>query len=129
MMRRFVLATVVLLHGIGHASVGVWAAGEGPIAIVNTLWALAIIGYCSAALGMYRVPVLRHHWKIALVVATVCSMVLLILYGGVIGILGIPLDLVIVFVAFEVMQRQTDAAIEAADVQHVENLPHPMLHR
>lgn len=128
-MRRGLLATLLILHGLAHASIGVWAAADGSLAAVNTLWSVAIVGYLAAGLALLRVPVLRTHWKPILVVATIASMLLLILYGGVIGLLGLPADLGLVFLAFDVMQRQVDSAVDVAEAVHVQGLPHPTWHR
>jgi hypothetical protein len=128
-MRRVLLGWLLILHGIGHAAIGVWAGDSSSLVVINTLWAMAIVGYCSAGLGLLRVPLLRHQWKVALVAGTILSSILLLGYGGLIGLLGIPIDLVLVFLAVEVMERQVDSAIEAADVQTVANLSHPALHR
>ncbi len=128
-MPRILLGWLLILHGIGHAAIGVWAGDSGSLVVINTLWALAIVGFCSAGLGILRVPLLCHQWKVALVTGTVSSCILLLGYGGLIGLLGIPLDLALLFLAVEVMARRVDAAIEAADVQRVANLPHPVLHR
>jgi hypothetical protein len=119
----------MILHGFAHASIGVWTAADGTRESVNLLWAVAIVGFIATGFGFLRVPVLRTHWKPTLITATVASMLLLILYGGIIGLLGIPVDLVMVFLAFDVMQRQVDNAIEVAETVHAGGLEHPMLHR
>jgi hypothetical protein len=63
------------------------------------------------------------------VTATIASMLLLILYGGVFGLAGIPIDLALVFVAFEVMERRVDADVAVVETLHVEGLEHPLWHR
>src|SRR5512135_1701426 len=39
LMRRVLLATLLLIHGLAHASAGVWASSEGPLWLVTSLWA------------------------------------------------------------------------------------------
>ena len=128
-MRRGLLATLLIVHGLLHASIGVWAVAGHSLATVNTLWAVAIVGYVAAGLSVLRAPVLRIHWKAILVTASIASMLLLILYGRALGLLGIPVDLVLAFLAFDVMQPQVDSDVDAAERLHVVGLPHPVWHR
>ncbi|HET9426657.1 MAG TPA: hypothetical protein VFO55_14940 [Gemmatimonadaceae bacterium] len=128
-MRRGLLATLLIVHGLAHASIGVWTAADGSRAAVNTLWGVAVVGYVAAGFALLRVPFLRTHWKAILVTSTIASILLLILYGGIFGLLGVPVALALVFIAFDVMQRQVDSAVDVAEIVHVEGLSHPTLHR
>ena len=128
-MRRGLLALLLIIHGLLHASIGVWAVASHSAAMVNTLWGVAIVGYVAAGFAMVRVPVLRTHWKIILVTATIASLLLLILYGGWLGLLGIPVDLVLAFICFDVMQPRVDHDVEIAERSHVSGLAHPAWHR
>ena len=128
-MRRGLLAFLLLLHGLAHASIGVWTAADGSVAAVNTLWSVAIVGYLAAGFAMLRVPLLRTHWKPILVVTTIASVLLLILYGRLFGLIGIAIDVVLLFVAFDVMQRRVDSDVEVVETKHVTGLSHPTLHR
>jgi hypothetical protein len=129
MIRRGMLATLLILHGLLHASIGVWAAADHSLAAVTTLWSVAIVGYLAAGFALLRVPVLRRHWKPLLVTATVASLLLQVLYGGTFGLFGVPVGLALVFIAFDVMQRAVDTDLEKAEVVHARGLPHPVAHR
>jgi hypothetical protein len=128
-MRRGLLAFLFIIHGLLHASIGVWATAGHSLAAVNSLWGIAIVGYVAAGLALLREPLLRTHWRLILVAASVASTLLLILYGGVIGLLGIPVDLILAFVAFDFMQSQVDYDVEVAERVHASGLPHPLWHR
>jgi hypothetical protein len=128
-MRRGLLGVLLILHGLLHASIGVCAVASHSLAVVNTLWSIAIVGYVAAGFAMVRVPVLRTHWKPILVTATIASLLLLILYGAVLGLLGIPVALGLAFLSFDVMQSRVDNDVEVAERSHVRGLPHPVWHR
>ena len=128
MIRRGWLASLIIVHGLLHASIGVWAVAGHSLASVNTLWSLAIVGYMAAGFAILRVPLLRKHWKSLLVTATIASMLLLVGYGGFYGLIGIPVDLALAFLAFDLMQRSVDTDIERVEVVHARGLPHPIWH-
>lgn len=128
MKRRGLLASLIILHGLLHASIGVWAVTGHSLVMVNTLWSIAIVGYLAAGFAMLRVPLLRKHWKSLLVTASIASVLLLLAYGGLVGALGIPIDLLIAYAAFDVMQRSVDTDIQKVEVVHAHGLPHPIWH-
>ena len=97
-MRRGLLASLLIVHGLLHASTGVWAVAGNSLATVSTLWALAIVGYVAAGFAVLRLPILRTRWKPILVTATLASLILLFVYGGWLGKVGIIVDLVLAFV-------------------------------
>jgi hypothetical protein len=127
-MRRGLLALLLIVHGLLHASIGVWAAAGHSLTLVNTLWSVAIVGYVAAGFAMVRVPYLRTHWKPILVAATMASLLLLIVYGGLLGLLGVPVDFALAFIAFDVMQPRVDRDVGEAEQAHVQGLPHPLWH-
>ena len=47
-MRRGFLTTLLILHGLGHANVGVWAFAGGPHWLITFLWGAAMLGYFAA---------------------------------------------------------------------------------
>jgi hypothetical protein len=128
-MRRGLLALLFIVHGLLHASIGVWAVASHSLATVNSLWSVAIVGYIATGLALLRVPVVRTHWKSILVTTTIASLLLLIMYGGLLGLLGVPVGVALVFVAFDVMQPRLDKAVETAERVHAAGLPHPVWHR
>jgi hypothetical protein len=128
-MRRGLLATLFIIHGLLHASIGVWAVAGHSLAMVNTLWSVAILAYVATGLAILRVPVLRNNWKSSLLTASGASLLLLVFYGGTLGLLGLGVNLVLAFLAFDVMQPRVDNAVETAERVHVAGLPHPWWHR
>ena len=100
-MRRGLLALLFVIHGLLHASIGVWAVASHSLATVNTLWSVAIVGYVATGFALLRVPVVRTHWKPILVTAPIASLLLLLLYGGFLGLLGVPVDVALLFIAYE----------------------------
>jgi hypothetical protein len=127
-MRRGLLATLFIVHGLLHASIGVWAVAGHSLAIVNTLWSVAILSYVATGFAVLRVPVLRDNWKSSLAIATLASLLLLTFYGGRLGLPGVVVDLVLAFIGFDVMQPRVDHDVEAADRAHLRGLPHPGWH-
>lgn len=128
-MKRGIVAGLVLLHGLAHASVGVWASSEGPAYLVTPLWAMAMLGYIAAALGLWRVPVLRVHWKQLMLAATIASLVMLMLYTELVGLVGAVVSVALLLVAFTWAQPQADAAVDVAESVGAEGLDHPLAHR
>ena len=128
-MKRGLLATLFILHGLLHASIGVWAVAGHSLAVVNTLWSFAIVGYIAAGLALLREPLLRTHWRAILVTASIASVLLLVMYGGLLGVLGVAVDLVLAFVAFDILQPRLNTAVQTAEQVHVKGLPHPTWHR
>jgi hypothetical protein len=94
-MKRVLVGLVILLHGLAHASIGVWAFAEGPVWLVTPLWGVAMLGYLVAALGILRVPLVRDVWKQAMVAATIASIPLLLVFGHAWGVFGVLIDVII----------------------------------
>jgi len=128
-MNRITVGLRILLHGLAHANVGVWAFAEGPAWLVTLLWGVAMLGYFAAALGILRVPRLREWWKPTLVAATIASIVFLLGFGNRFGVLGILIDLVVLFVALMWAQPRIDADVAVADTLGAAGLRYPRLHR
>jgi len=128
-VKRITVGLLILLHGLAHANVGVWAFAEGPAWLVTLLWGVAMLGYLAAALGILRVPRLREWWKPTLVAATIASIVFLLGFGNRFGVLGILIDLVMLFVALMWAQPRIDADVAVADTVGAAGLRYPRLHR
>jgi hypothetical protein len=128
-MRRGLLALLLILHGLLHASIGVWAVAGHWLAMVNTLWSIAIVGYVATGFAILRVPVLRAHWRSILAVTTMASLLLLTMYGGLFGLIGAAIDFALAFIAFDIMQPRVESAVETAEKLHAGGLPHPWWHR
>lgn len=128
-MKRGIIATLLLLHGLAHASVGVWASSEGPAYFVTPLWAAAMLGYIAASLGLWRVPILRVRWKELLLGATIASLVMLMLYTEMVGLIGAALSVFLLLAAFTWSQPEADAAVDVAEAVGAAGLDHPVAHR
>jgi hypothetical protein len=128
-MRRGALATIFIFHALLHASIGVWAVADHSILVANTLWSAAIAAYLATGLAILRMPVLRRYWRTLLFAATFASVVLLTLCGSLLALLGIPVDLFLVLIAFDAMHPQIDSDIEFAEKAGTGALPHPALRR
>ena len=128
-MRRKILATLLILHGLAHAAPGMWAAGDAPSWVVTPLWGAALIGYLAAGVGLFRMPVLRRWWTQLLIVATASSILLLVLFAEPIGAVGALLDVALFVFAFQVVVPAAAREIEEAEDLGVAELPHPILHR
>ena len=91
-MRRALLGTFLVLHGLGHAAIGMaaqdaphgLAAGLGPrgaVALAAVLFAVAMPGFVAAGFGVWGVVALVR-WVVALVrVAAMASVLLLSLFA------------------------------------------------
>ena len=128
-MKRVLLGTLVVLHGLAHAASGVWLAAIGPLWLVTLFWGVAMLGYLAAGFGILRAPVLRRWWKQAMVTATAASFALFLAYLHPLGVAGSVLDLVLLLVVFEAGQAFIDQDIAVVDAVGARGLPHPVLHR
>src|SRR5512140_3231867 len=97
--KRGLVAAIVLLHALAHASVGMWAFADGNVWVVEPLWGTAMVGYFAAAFGVLGVPLLCRRWKEILVVATFASMMLLLIAVSDLGLIGISIDVVVLVAA------------------------------
>ena len=94
--RRIALGNVLLLHGLAHSNVIIWAANSGPYWLIALLWTVSVLGYIAAGLGVLGVPLVRQVWAWTLAAATLASLVLLALAATSLSSLGIFLDLLYV---------------------------------
>src|SRR5689334_13470018 len=94
-MRRLILGAVVVLHALAHANFAVYATGSAPGWLVQLLWAVALLGYLAAGLGMLRVPLLRDRWKQLMITGTIGSVLLLLVMRDLLGSLGIVIDVLL----------------------------------
>lgn len=128
-MKRVALAVFILLHGLAHAGAGVWASSQGPQLLITPLWAVAMLGYIATGLGLLRTPLLRDHWKESALAATVASMVLLMMFAELVGLIGAAVDVVLLLLVFEWAQASSDEDIAVAEAVGTKGLPHPLAHR
>lgn len=79
--RRRAAAWLLVLHGLMHASVGVWAADLGPAWYVTPLWWMAMTGFVGAGCGLLGLAGLRPRWQPLVVAATLASVALFATHG------------------------------------------------
>lgn len=89
---RVTLGIVLVLHGLAHASAGMWATDIGGRTLVTFLWEGATLGFMAAGAGLLGVRVLLRIWKWLVVIASACSLALLVLFGHPLFIVGIGAD-------------------------------------
>jgi len=128
-MRRKVFATLLILHGFGHAAPGMWAAGDAPSWVITPLWGAALLGYLAAGLGLFRVPLLRRWWTQALVVASASSLLMLTVFAERVGVIGALLDVALLVVGFRLIAPAADREIAFAEQEGVGALRRPILHK
>ena len=91
-MRRVLIGTLFVLHGLAHAAAGMWAASLGPAWVVTPLWLIAMVGFMAAGFGLLGVGGLHRHWEKTAVIATGASLLLLLAFGHLGLMLGLVLD-------------------------------------
>lgn len=80
-MRPFLLALLLLLHGLAHAGAGMWAAGRASAWLVTPLWLVAMVGFLGVSFAIFGLERLRPHAEVLTLVATIASALLLRLAG------------------------------------------------
>lgn len=96
---RVLFAVVLILHGLAHASAGMWATDIGGRTLVTVLWEGATVGFIAAGAGLLGVAGLRRWWRMLVAVAAVSSLTLLVLYSHPLFIVGMIADFVLVALA------------------------------
>ena len=128
-MTRILLGLVVILHALAHASLAVWAAPYAPRWLIDVLWSLALLGYLAAGLGILRLPVMRHFWKQMMVIATVSSIVILLLTRHLMGAAGVAMDVALLVFVLGWAQLRIDADVAVSDAVGAAGLGHAWLRR
>jgi len=128
-VRRKLLATLLILHGLAHAAPGMWAMASAPPWVVMPLWSAALLGYLAAGLGLFRVPLLRRWWTQSLIVATASSILLLTVFSEPLGVIGATFDVVLFIVALQWVAPEASMEIALVEDEGVDALVHPILHK
>ena len=128
-MRRGFLTTLLILHGLGHANVGVWAFAGGPHWLITFLWGAAMLGYFAAGFGLLGVRGLRLRWKQLVTAATLASIAMLVMFGHGIALLGIYIDLIVLVLVLEIEQRIVDRELVLAATSANKGFRHPWARR
>jgi hypothetical protein len=101
---------LLLLHGLAHASAGMWATDVGGHALVTALWELSTIGFMLAGAGLLGIDALHRHWRAIITVAALSSLTLLLLYSHPLFLFGIAGDFAAIALAI-VTQRLAHSTI------------------
>src|SRR5688572_23285177 len=96
---RTIFALSLVLHGLAHASAGMWATDIGGRGLVTVLWEGATAGFMAAAAGLLGVRIVRRWWRALVVVASLSSLALLLLYSHPLFVIGIGADFVMMALA------------------------------
>jgi hypothetical protein len=99
----------LLIHGLAHAGIGLWAGETGRSWLPISLWELSMVGFLAAGFGAVGVGGLKTFWRPFTVVAGVASVLLLILTPGPVMVIGLTID----FVALSLVAYSRSAAPQA----------------
>ena len=89
---RTLMGVLLILHGLAHASAGMWATDIGGQRLVTILWEIATLGFMAAGAGLIGIDLFHRHWKTLTAIASVSSLALLLLYGHPLFVVGIAAD-------------------------------------
>jgi|SRR5688572_23042944 len=92
---RTLLSIALVLHGLAHASAGMWASGIGGGRLATVLWELAAVGFIATAAALLGVGGLRQWRSPLIIVASLSSLALLTLYSHPLFVAGMVADLVL----------------------------------
>lgn len=96
---RIFLGVALIVHGLAHASAGMWATDIGGRTIVTVLWEGATVGFIAAGAGLFGVGILQRWWRELVVTAALSSLTLLLLYSHPLFIAGMAADFVLTALA------------------------------
>ena len=86
------LGSFLVVHGFGHAVAAMWAIESGRILFVRSLWELAMVGFLAAGFGALGVAGVRHFWRPITVLASVASILSLVIAPNKIFVAGLVVD-------------------------------------
>lgn len=96
---RVAVGILLMLHGLAHASAGMWATDIGGQTLVTILWEAATLGFMAAGAGLIGIEVLHRWWRPLITIASLSSLALLLLFGHPLFILGIAGDFIAIGLA------------------------------
>jgi hypothetical protein len=124
-MIRVILGWVLIVHALAHVSADAWISLDDPVWFTTTVCAVAFAGYVSTGLALFRLPLLRDHWKATLLAASLASISFIVWTRPVWGMLGAAIDIAVFLVVIDVMQPRIDSSIEVIEAAGVEVTGHP----
>ncbi|HZE07807.1 MAG TPA: hypothetical protein VE110_03525, partial [Gemmatimonadaceae bacterium] len=84
--------TFLLVHGLAHAGIGLWAGETGRSWLPISLWELSMVGFLAAGFGAIGVGGLKNFWRPLTLIAGVASVLLLIVTPGPVMVIGLTID-------------------------------------
>lgn len=112
-MRRTLIGTLFVVHGLAHSAAGVWAMSIGSSWAVVPLWLVAEVGFVAAGLGLAGVPGLSAAWQAIAFFAGVSSVALLASFGTLALVAGLAMDVVLLVLATAVAEHTPEIASAA----------------
>ena len=110
-MRRALIATLLIVHGLAHSAAGVWAMSVAPVWLVVPLWLIAECGFVGAGLGVAGAPGLRRVWQVIAFAGGIASVALLTALGTGILVIGLAVDVALLVLATAFVERAPNVAI------------------
>ena len=92
---RKLLGFALIIHGLAHASAGVWATDMAHPLIVTLLWEGAAVGFIVAGGIVLGLVPIERYLKAVSTIAITCSVVLLLLFAHSVFIPGALIDIVL----------------------------------
>lgn len=124
-MSRVFLGWLLIAHALAHVSAAAWTTLDDPVWFTTTLCAVAFAGYVSTGLALFRLPLLRDHWKATLVAASLASLTFIVWTRPVWGMLAAAIDIGLFLFVIDVLQPRIDSSIEVIEAAGVEVTGHP----
>src|SRR5678816_4118009 len=92
---RLILGIALIVHGLAHASAGMWATDIGGRELVTLLWELSSVGFIAAGAGVLGVQTLWKWWRALVLIASASSLLLLGIFGHPLFLVGIVADVIL----------------------------------
>lgn len=124
-MKRVILGWILFAHALAHVSADVWTSLNDPLWFTTALCAVAFAGYAMTGLALFRLPLLRDHWKASLLVASLASLVFIVWTRPAWGMIGAVIDVALFLYVIDVMQPRIDSAIAVVELAGIETTGHP----
>jgi hypothetical protein len=124
-MKRVTLGWLLILQALAHVSADMWTSINDPLWFTTVLCAVVFAGYFGSGLALFRIPVLRDHWKGMLLAASLGSVVFIVWTRPAWGMLGVTIDVILFLVVLDVMQPRIDSSIAVVEAVGVDAAEHP----
>jgi len=117
-MRRLLIGTLFIVHGLAHSAAGIWAMSIGSSWAVVPLWLVAEVGFVAAGLGLIGAPALRTAWQAIAFFAGVSSIALLASFGTLALVTGLVMDVVLLVLSTAVAEHSPELTSVLPDGRH-----------